>query len=74
MTEFIIPTTLVLCGLLALGAGGELLVRGASRLAAVARITPLVIGLTVVAFGTSSPFPGSLCACRLDSCSWVWQC
>jgi cation:H+ antiporter len=38
-----------------LGAGGEMLVRGASRLAAAARITPLVIGLTVVAFGTSSP-------------------
>jgi len=30
-------------------------VRGASRLAAAARIAPLVIGLTVVAFGTSSP-------------------
>ena len=47
--------SLILAGLLALGAGGEMLVRGASRLAAAARITPLVIGLTVVAFGTSSP-------------------
>ena len=55
MTEYIVPAGLVLAGLLALGAGGEMLVRGASRLAAVARITPLVIGLTVVAFGTSSP-------------------
>jgi cation:H+ antiporter len=45
----------ILAGLVALGAGGEMLVRGASRLAAAARITPLVIGLTVVAFGTSSP-------------------
>ena len=36
-------------------AGAELLVRGASRLAAAAGISPLVIGLTVVAFGTSSP-------------------
>ena len=35
--------------------GGELLVRGASRLAAAIKISPLVIGLTVVAFGTSSP-------------------
>jgi cation:H+ antiporter len=35
--------------------GGECLVRGASRLAAAAGISPLVIGLTVVAFGTSSP-------------------
>lgn len=35
--------------------GGECLVRGASRLAAAAGVSPLVIGLTVVAFGTSSP-------------------
>lgn len=42
-------------GLVALIVGAELLVRGASRLAALARISPLVIGLTVVAFGTSSP-------------------
>lgn len=40
-------------GLLILGA--DLLVRGASRLAAAAGISPLVIGLTVVAFGTSAP-------------------
>lgn len=46
---------LALVGLLLLVAGGELLVRGASRLAALARISPLVIGLTVVAFGTSAP-------------------
>ncbi|NLF71461.1 MAG: calcium/sodium antiporter [Candidatus Anammoximicrobium sp.] len=55
MTESLIPLGLILAGLLALGAGGELLVRGASKLAAAARITPLVVGLTVVAFGTSSP-------------------
>jgi cation:H+ antiporter len=42
-------------GLLFLIVGGELLVRGASSLAAIAGISPLVIGLTVVAFGTSSP-------------------
>jgi len=35
--------------------GAEALVKGASRLAAVLGISPLVIGLTVVAFGTSSP-------------------
>lgn len=40
-------------GLLVLGA--EWLVRGAARLAAAARISPLIIGLTVVAFGTSAP-------------------
>lgn len=42
-------------GLITLVAGAELLVRGASRLAAALGISPLVIGLTVVAFGTSSP-------------------
>ncbi len=35
--------------------GGECLVRGASRLAEAAGVSPLVIGLTVVAFGTSAP-------------------
>ena len=42
-------------GLVLLVVGAELLVRGASRLAAAAGISPLIIGLTVVAFGTSSP-------------------
>ncbi len=42
-------------GLIALIAGAELLVRGASRLALSFGISPLVVGLTVVAFGTSSP-------------------
>lgn len=45
----------ILIGLVMLVLGGEVLVRGASRLAASMRISPLVIGLTVVAFGTSSP-------------------
>ena len=42
-------------GFAALLVGGELLVRGASQLAATVGISPLVIGLTVVAFGTSAP-------------------
>jgi cation:H+ antiporter len=46
---------LLIAGLVLLIAGAEILVRGASRLAAAAGISPLVIGLTVVAFGTSSP-------------------
>jgi cation:H+ antiporter len=46
---------LFLAGLVLLVSGGELLVRGASRLATATGISPLVIGLTVVAFGTSAP-------------------
>ena len=42
-------------GLIFLIIGAEALVRGASRLAAYVGISPLVVGLTVVAFGTSSP-------------------
>ena len=42
-------------GLLALVFGSELLVRGASRLAALLGLSPLVIGLTVVSIGTSAP-------------------
>lgn len=46
---------LFVLGFAGLMLGGELLVRGASRLAAAAGIPPLIVGLTVVAFGTSSP-------------------
>lgn len=42
-------------GLVILVWGAELLVKGASRLAAAFGIAPLIIGLTVVAFGTSAP-------------------
>lgn len=46
---------LFILGLAVLSLGAELFVRGASRLAALAGISPLIIGLTVVAFGTSAP-------------------
>ena len=42
-------------GLIALVVGAELLVRGASKLAISFGISPLVVGLTVVAVGTSAP-------------------
>jgi len=42
-------------GLVFLIAGAEALVRGASRLAAFFGVSPLIIGLTVVAYGTGSP-------------------
>lgn len=46
---------LMLVGLALLIAGAEGLVQGASRLAGKVGISPLIIGLTVVAFGTSAP-------------------
>ena len=42
-------------GLVLLSLGGDLLVRGASRLAILLKISPLVVGLTVVAYGTGAP-------------------
>ncbi|TWT50553.1 Inner membrane protein YrbG [Rubripirellula amarantea] len=50
-----LETFQILLGLVLLVIGGELLVRGAASLAAAMQISPLVIGLTVVAFGTSAP-------------------
>ncbi len=46
---------LFVVGLVLLVAGASLLVRGASRLALSLGVSPLVVGLTIVAFGTSSP-------------------
>lgn len=46
---------LVIVGLAGLFFGGDSLVRGAARLATSFGVSALVIGLTVVAFGTSSP-------------------
>ncbi len=46
---------LLIFGMILLVASAESLVRGASRLAASVGISPLAVGLTVVAFGTSSP-------------------
>jgi cation:H+ antiporter len=45
----------LIAGLILLVAGAEVLVRGAGKLAAQFGIPPLIIGLTVVAFGTSAP-------------------
>lgn len=51
-----LPDLLALAGgLFSLVAGAELLVRGASSLALRFGISPLVVGLTVVAYGTSLP-------------------
>jgi cation:H+ antiporter len=51
------PITFVLlvAGLVLLVVGAEFLVKGASRIAAILQIPPLIIGLTIVAYGTSAP-------------------
>lgn len=56
MTELpILSLIQLLGGLLLLIIGAELLVRAAVRLAASLRVRPLLIGLTIVAFGSSAP-------------------
>jgi len=54
MSDILIIISLI-GGLLLLFAGAEGLVRGASSIALRLGISPLVVGLTVVAFGTSAP-------------------
>ncbi len=54
MTSFS-PAPQFLAGLLLLVLGGHALVGGASALAARLGVSPLVVGLTVVAWGTSAP-------------------
>ena len=51
----ILDIIFVLLGLIALYFGGDNLVAGASNLAKGFGISPLIIGLTIVAFGTSTP-------------------
>jgi cation:H+ antiporter len=45
----------LIAGLILLAVGAEALVRGAAKIASRFGISPLIIGLTVVAFGTSAP-------------------
>jgi len=51
----LIDSLLVLAGLVLLVGGAESLVRGASGIALLARVPPAVVGLTIVAAGTSMP-------------------
>ncbi|HRH23028.1 MAG TPA: calcium/sodium antiporter [Candidatus Magasanikbacteria bacterium] len=51
----ILSIFLLLVGLGILIVGGESLVRGASSIAKRLKVAPIVIGLTIVAFGTSAP-------------------
>lgn len=55
MNAWLIPILSVASGLLLLAKGANWLVDGASSVARRIGVAPIVIGLTVVAFGTSSP-------------------
>ena len=51
----LVEVVFVILGLTLLVAGGEVMIRGATGLATGLGVSPLAIGLTVVAFGTSAP-------------------
>lgn len=51
----LIPILLLIIGLIILVVGGDLFVRGAASVAKKWKVSTIVIGLTVVAFGTSAP-------------------
>jgi len=55
LADLRIPSLWIIAGFVVLIAGGEVLVRGASGLARAMHISPLIVGLTVVAFCTSCP-------------------
>ena len=55
MNQLWLNISLFIAGFALLTGGAEILVRGASRLAAGLRVPVIVIGLTIVAFGTSLP-------------------
>lgn len=51
----LVSILMLVAGLVVLVVGAEFLVKGAAKLATAVGISPLVVGLTVVAFGTSAP-------------------
>lgn len=55
MTGLLISVAILIAGMVLLMVAGDYLVRGAVNLSSRLGINPLVIGLTVVAFGTSAP-------------------
>jgi cation:H+ antiporter len=58
MPSWILPTAAFVLGLIILSVGAEALIKGAIRMARLWKISPIVIGLTIVAFGTSAPEMG----------------
>ena len=55
MREFILPSLEIIIGIIVLFIGGELFIQGAVTLSLILGIPQIVIGLTVVSLGTSSP-------------------
>lgn len=53
--EIVLNSVFLIVGLIILIVGGDFLVRGATNIAYKAKLSPLVVGLTIVAFGTSAP-------------------
>lgn len=69
----LIPLLILLAGFVVLIVGGELLVRGAVRVAERAGMSELLIGLTIVGFGTSAPeLVASVEAARAGSPGIAW--
>ncbi len=55
MPDILLFSLMVLGGIVVLLTGGDILVRGATALASKAGVPPLLVGLTIVAVGTSAP-------------------
>ena len=55
MTSIVLDVLLLVAGIGILFFGADWLVRGAARLAGSLGVSPIVVGLTVVSFGTSAP-------------------
>jgi cation:H+ antiporter len=53
--SLLLATGFILAGIVVLLFGGDMLIRGSAALAKRAKIPPLIVGLTIVAFGTSAP-------------------
>ena len=53
--NMILTIVYLIIGLIILIVGGDLLVRSSSAIACKLSLSPLIIGLTIVAFGTSAP-------------------
>jgi len=55
MTDFLFPIIEIILGVVLLFTGGEFFIQGAINLSLILGIPQIVIGLTVVSLGTSSP-------------------